>query len=321
MKAMVLCAGYGTRLRPLTENLPKPLIRIAGATLLRDTLLHLHSQGIEAVVVNGSWKAEMVKEYLESTQLPLDTAFQKEKEPLGTAGAVRKALPLLGDEFLVVYGDNLTRQPVQPLLKKHRELSAELTVALSPTGRPSGKGIVLTDSKGRITSFREKPPNETAESNLANSGLYVCSSSAVKELTEGDYCDFGNHLFPRMLSGDRTLAAEIPGGYTRDIGTLKSFLLACHHVLSGRVSPFEPVPGISGGRLIENKQSWENIQLTGTFWAERNSYVHSGCTLENCVVMDSAVIQWNCRLKNTLVLPGSTVSENTVADDKYLKIF
>ena len=321
MKAMVLCAGYGTRLRPLTEKLPKPLIGIAGVTLLRDTLLHLHSQGIESAVVNGSWKGEMLRSYLGRTDLPVDTVFQMEEEPLGTAGAVRKALPMLGDRFLVVYGDNLSRQPVAPLVKKHIELSAEVTVALSPTGRPSGKGIVLTAPDGRITSFREKPPDETAESNLANSGLYVCSRTAVEDLEEDRFCDFGSSLFPEMLQSGRTLAAEFPGGYTRDIGTLKSFLLACHDVLSGKVRPLEPVSGLSGGRLIQSRQSWENIRLRGTFWAERNSEVKSGCVLENCVVMESASVQWNCSLKNTLVLPGSTVPEGTEADDKYLKIF
>ncbi|MBD3278736.1 MAG: NTP transferase domain-containing protein [Candidatus Aegiribacteria sp.] len=321
MKAIVLCAGYGTRLRPLTDKLPKPLIGIAGVTLLRDTLLHLHSQGIESAVVNGSWKGEMLRNYLQSTDLPIDTFFQMEEEPLGTAGAVRKALPFLGEDFLVVYGDNLFRQPIAPLVEKHRELSAEITVALSPTGRPSGKGIVLTAPNGMITSFREKPPDETAESNLANSGLYICSRTAVGDLEEDRFYDFGNSLFPEMLQSGRTLAAEIPGGYTRDIGTLKSFLLACHHVLSGKVQPLEPVPGLSGGRLIENEQSWEAIELLGTFWAERNSEIKSGCVLENCVIMDSAVVQWNCSIKNALVLPGSTVPEGTVADDKYLKIF
>ncbi len=196
MKAMLLCAGFGTRLKPLTDSAPKPLVRIAGFTLLHDTLLHLHSQGVDTVVVNGSWMADLIEDFLENTDLPLKTLFQREIDPLGTAGAVREALPFLGEEFLVVYGDNLTRQPVAPLMDLHHRLNSEVTIALAPTGEPSTKGIVLTEPGGRVSHFREKPPDEVAQSNLANSGLYVCRSSAIEHLQIGEFSDFGMNVFP-----------------------------------------------------------------------------------------------------------------------------
>ncbi|MEN8208248.1 MAG: NDP-sugar synthase [Candidatus Fermentibacteria bacterium] len=321
MKAMLLCAGFGTRLKPLTDSLPKPLIRIAGFTLIHDTLLHLHSLGVDTVVVNGSWMADMLEDYLEKTDLPVQTIFQREREPLGTAGAVREALPFLGEEFLVVYGDNLTRQPVSSLLKLHRRLNSEVTIALSPTGEPSSKGIVITEPDGRVSDFREKPPDEIAESNLANSGLYICRSSAVEHLRKGEFSDFGMSVFPELLGKGRTLAADTPGGYTRDIGTPKSYLTACHDVLSGRLTPYRDNSDVLNGTLIENTQSYGNIELKGTFWAQKGASISHGCSLENCVVLSGAVIGADCALKNSLVMPRTEIPERTIADDKYLKVF
>ncbi len=321
MKAMLLCAGYGTRLKPLTDSVPKPLVRIAGSTLIHDTLFHLHSLGVDTAVVNGSWMADMIEDYLENTDLPLKTLFQKEKEPLGTAGAVREALPFLGEEFLVVYGDNLTRQPLAPLMELHRRLNSEVTIALAPTGEPSSKGIVLTEPDGRVSHFREKPPDEVAESNLANSGLYICRNSAVEHLRKGEFSDFGIDVFPMLLKEGRVLAADTPGGYTMDIGTGKSYLIACHDILSGRLTPYATNSNIKDGILIENTQSYDDIELKGTFWAEKGASISKGCSLENCVVLSGAVIGTDCALKNTLVMPQSKIPKRTIADDKYLKVF
>jgi len=321
MKAMLLCAGFGTRLKPLTDSIPKPLVRIAGFTLIHDTLLHLASLGVDTAVVNGSWMASMIKDYLENTDLPLKIIFQREEDPLGTAGAVRKALTSLGEQFLVLYGDNLTRQPVAHLMELHRRLDSEVTIALSPTGEPSSKGIVLTEPDGRVSSFREKPPNEIAESNLANSGLYICRRSAVEHLHEGEFSDFGMDVFPMLLNEGRVITADTPGGYTRDIGTVKSYLMACHEVLSGRLIPYTCIGNIVNGILIENDQSYDDIELKGTFWAESGALISKGCSLENCVVLSGAVIGSNCTLKNTLVMPGTEILEGTIANDKYLKVY
>lgn len=321
MKAMVLCAGLGTRLRPLTDTVPKPLVKITGFVLLHDILLHLASQGVESAVINGSWKAEMIRDFLNDTDLPLKTTFQSEDQPLGSAGAVRRALPLLGDEFLVIYGDNLSRQPVEPLYNVHSRLDSEITIALSPTGDPSSKGIVLTEPDGRISRFREKPPPELAESNMANSGMYICRSSAVSYLENGIFSDFSLDVFPKLLEDGRMLAAEIPGGYTRDIGTLESYLIACHDILSGYIEPFVMPEGMKNGILIENEQSYENIEISGTLWVQKGTSIGNGCSLENCVILSGANVGRNSMLKNTLVLPESEVIERTIADDKYLSIF
>lgn len=321
MKAIVLCAGMGTRLRPLTDAIPKPLIEITGFILLHDILLHLAEQGVTEAVVNGSWKADMIRDFLAGSDLPLKTIFQFEEQPLGTAGAVRRALPLLGDEFLVVYGDNLSRQPLLPLFDLHTRLNSEVTIALSPTGDPSSKGIVITGPDGRISRFREKPPPELAESNMANSGIYICRSSAVSHIEDGSFSDFGLDVFPGLLEEGRTLAADTPGGYTRDIGSLESYLIACHDVLSGRIHVNVKPDAVNNGIMIENNQSYNEIEIKGTLWVQKGAVIESGCSLENCVILSGAIVRHNSALRNTLVLPDSDVDEGTTAIDKYLSIF
>ncbi len=321
MKAMVLCAGYGTRLNPLTETTPKPLVEIVGVVLLDDTLEHLAAMGVDSVIVNGSWLARELEEHLHRSDLPMEIRFQLEEKPLGTAGAVRRALPWLGEEFLVVYGDNLTRHPVAPLLELHRNLEAELTMSLAPTGDPSSKGIVRIDPYGRVTDFTEKPPPETAASNLANSGILVCRSSVVEHLDEGIFSDFGNDVLPMLLDSGRIVAADLPGGYTRDIGTLKSYLLACHDILSGTVIPYRMPDGLIDHRLIEDAHGIGDVNMAGTAWIRTGAEVGDGSALENCVLLQDSSVGRNCNLRNTLVLPGVNVPEGTDASEKYLSIF
>ncbi len=319
MKAIILCAGYGTRLRPLTDRIPKPLISIAGVTLLDDILGHLSTQGITSVVINGSYRSETLRRHIDSLEIPMEIHFQDEPEPLGTAGAVRKALPLLGDEFCVIYGDNITRQPLSPLLSLHRESGAEVTIALSPTGHPERKGLVITNPSGIIKAFDEKPPPELCRTNLANSGIYACRSSAVENLKVDMPADFGLDVFPGLLAENRIMAAEVIVGYTRDCGTLEDYLLACHDMLDGTITPTISPP-FDSCVFLQGKPLPQDTEVEGTLWTEQNTSIEPGTSLENCVILKGAEIGIGSRLKNTLVLPGTRVPERTILDDKYIKI-
>ena len=321
MNAIVLCAGPGTRLRPLTDTLPKALLEIAGVVLLKDILIHLRSSGIEDIIVNGSAQAKKLQDYLQDHCSDLDPAitFQYEQTPLGTAGAVRKALPYLGNEFAVVYGSYLSRQPLAPLLVAHERLDAEITLALAPSGQPGGKELVLTTPDGLVSEFLEKSSAEGILTNLANSGLHICRKSAVENLTEGEYCDFSEDIFPCLLGKGARIAADTPSGYNRNVVTLKDYLLACYDALSGAVQPWFGPPLPNDGRLfrgnIHPDCAFEGILEIGV-----NSRIESGCSLENCIVMNNVVIGKGSHLRNTLVLPGSVVEPGTCCDDKYLSI-
>ena len=321
MNAIVLCAGPGSRLRPLTDTLPKVLVNLTGVVLLRDTLIHLHSSGISEIVVNGSPHAKQLREYILGSCDDLDVTitFQTEETPLGTAGAVRKALPRLGNEFAVVHGSYLSRQPLAPLLAAHRRLDAEITLALAPAGQQSEKELVLTTPEGFVSELPEKSSADGILTNLASSGIHICRKSVVENLTEGEYCDLSKDVFPGLLSRGARFAADTPSGYSRNISTLKDYLLACYDILSGAVDPWFGTHLPEDGKLVQG-DIHPDCTLKGILWLREGAVIESGCFLENCVVMNNAVIGEGSHLRNTLVLPGSIVEPGTCCDDKYLSI-
>lgn len=320
MKALVLSAGLGMRMRPITDTVPKPIMEIAGIILLEDLLRHLAAQGVKTAVVNGFWHGKILEDRLAGMNLPLEVLYRAEERLTGTAGAVRDALPLLGERFLVVNGCNLTRQPVAPLLEILERTGADLVMTVAPTGEPSRKNIVETDPKGRITGYRANPPDELSNSNLCDSGMYLCSASISDVLENAGTADFGPGFFRRAAEKGFSVYAETVGGYHLALETLSDYLVACHDVLSGTVLPYRPNPRVTRGALFEENPPVD-VEVTGTFWLRKGSKIGEGCSFENCVLLGDSSVGCGCRLKNSLVLPGSSVPDGTVRDDKYLKIF
>jgi len=321
MNAIVLCAGPGTRLRPLTDTVPKALMEVAGVVLLKDILIHLRSSGIKEIIVNGSAHTKRLQDYILDQCNDLDPAitFQYEQAPLGTAGAVRKALPLLGNEFAVVYGSYLSRQPLAPLLAAHERLAADITLALAPSGQSGDNELVLTTPEGLVSEFLEKSSADGMLTNLSSSGIHICRKSVVENLADGEYCDFSEDIFPRLLSMGARIAADTPCGYARNVVTLKDYLLACYDVLSGAVEPWFGPPLPNDGRLVRGNVH-PDCTIEGILWVGEDSRIESGCFLENCIVMNDVVIGKGSHLRNTLVLPDSVVEPGTCCDDKYLSI-
>jgi NDP-sugar pyrophosphorylase family protein len=320
MNALVLAAGRGTRLRPLSDSAPGPLIGVAGIVLLHDVLSHLASCDVSRVVLNGSLDSEVLERSAagKCRELDIEMTFQHEPELLGTAGAARRALPLLGDPFAVIYGNVLSRQPLHSLLDMHLARKALLTLSLCPTGNPHEKSVVITDPEGAVTGIRMKPPPEEAETNLALSGTFICSKSALEHLEDGESKDFDDDVVRYLLSRGRMVAAEAPGGYSRCVSTPENLLLACYEALSGAVEPWS-LPRSEDGRLVEGTIHPGTI-IEGVLWSKTGSVIESGSYLENCVVMERAVVKGGVRLKNAIVLPDSRIESGTCCDDKYLSV-
>ncbi len=321
MNALVLAAGRGTGLRPLTDSSPGPMIAIAGIELLHDVLGHLASCQISSVVLNGSFRSELLEMSADRKcrELDIEMVFQHEQEPLGTGGAARRALPLLDDPFVLVYGNVLSRQPLHPLRELHIAAKAQLTLALSPVGNLHQGAVVVTDPQGLVTGFRMKPPPDAANTNLAFSGMLICSKSVLEYLDDGEIVDFEENVIPRLLSDGRGIVADTPGGYSRCITTPENLLLASWEALSGAVKPWFGPPHTAEGRLIEGTIH-PGALIEGFLWSKEGSVIESGSSLENCVVMEGSVVEEGVRLKNSIVLPDSRIESGTCCDDKYLSV-
>jgi mannose-1-phosphate guanylyltransferase/phosphomannomutase len=222
MKALILAAGEGTRLRPLTLDRPKPMLPISGTPLL-EILVHLLTRhGVREIAINLHHKPAVVTEYFgDGRRWGVRLTYSYEELILGTAGAVRRLQSFLDQRFFVLYGDVLTDLDLTALASFHASKAAELTAALYRVPRPWECGIVGLDDDGRISRFVEKPLRGEVFSDLANAGVYVMEPGLIAEIPTETFFDFGHDLFPRLI-GRRAAIYGYPIGphdYLLDIGS------------------------------------------------------------------------------------------------------
>jgi len=226
MKAMILGAGEGTRMRPLTIERPKPMLPIQGKPILEYTIELLRHHGITQIAVNLHHRPEVITEYFgDGRDFGVEITYSLEDRLLGTAGAVKKLEGYFDESFLVFYGDVLTNLNLSALVDFHRTKAGIATVALYRVENPSACGIVELDEGWRITRFVEKPPPQEVFSDLANSGILVLEREVIDHIPTGVFRDFGYHVLPDLLvQGCPMYGYPIPDNtYLIDIGTMEKY--------------------------------------------------------------------------------------------------
>ncbi len=202
--AVVLSAGLGTRLRPLTDTCPKPMVPVAGVPLLERTVRHLAAHGVTDVCVNLHHLPEVVLSHFgDGSAFGARLHFRTERELLGTAGALNAFREYLSDSFLVWYGDVLSEFDVSAFLRYHARKGGMASIGLYRVDNPTQCGLVDMDPDGRITRFVEKPP--VAFTDLANAGVYVCEPGVFDFVPPLGFSDFGRDVFPVMLKAGEAL--------------------------------------------------------------------------------------------------------------------
>lgn len=244
MKAMILAAGFGTRLGDLTRELPKPMLPIAGHPLLSYLLGHLRSQGFDQVAINLHFHPETIRDHFgDGSHWGMRLTYSLEETLLGTAGGVRNVAAYFRSEpeFLVQYGDVLTDQDFAPLLKLHREQKALATLFVHERAR-SNSMVELADD-GRITGFLERPTDterERIRSHWVNSGICLCSPEILDLIPAGRPSDFPRDVFRPLLATGRLFALPL-SGYRCAIDSPERLVSARETVESGhcRVAPLQ----------------------------------------------------------------------------------
>ncbi len=224
MIAVILAGGKGTRLYPLTKNIPKPMIEIGGKPLLEHHVELLKKAGVDKIWMATEYMADVICNYFdEGEKLGIPIFHSIEKEPLGTAGCLKNPESNIENElrkgaFLVVCGDNFTNFDYRTLIDFHNEKKAFMTLGLYRSKRPWEKGVVKIDDEGRVLDMQEKPPKEECESETVNSSIYVCEPGVLDYIKIGFY-DFGHQVIPNILSDNKNLWAIDNGYFVEDIGT------------------------------------------------------------------------------------------------------
>lgn len=213
MKAMLLAAGLGTRLRPFTNHCPKCLVPIAGKPVLQRNIEWLRSQGVNDLVVNLCFYPELVTDYFgDGSAFGVRIEYSYEPELLGTAGALWRAREFLASEpFWIIYADNLVNCSLKRMQSMHLAHGATLTMGLFWREDVSASGVVGLDGDGWITGFKEKPAAHEVLSHWVNAGIFLCEAKVHQFIPPGQVCDFGHDILPAMLSAGEPLYGHILG--------------------------------------------------------------------------------------------------------------
>ena len=238
MRALILAAGEGTRLRPLTLHKPKPMLPIAGRPMLEHLVVLLREHGIRELAINLHYRPEsIVNHFGDGSNFGVSITYSYEPQLLGSAGAARKLSWYLTEPFIVLYGDVLTDVDLSALVEYHHDRGSAGTLVLYEVDDPTRCGIVDVDATGRIRRFVEKPRAELATSHLANAGIYVLDPTLLELIPPGRSADFGQDVFPIALERSRALYGVpiSPSDYVLDIGSIERYEQAERDVRGGRL--------------------------------------------------------------------------------------
>jgi len=293
MKAMILAAGKGTRVRPLTYDLPKPMIPILGKPVMAYLIEHLAKYGVRDIMVNVSYLHEKIEEYFgDGHQYGVQIGYSFEgyttddsvvvPQPIGSAGGMKKIQEFGGffdDTTIVLCGDAVINLDIQSALFEHRRKGALASVITRevPWDKVSSYGVVVSDKDGRIEAFQEKPSQEAALSNHVSTGIYIFEPAVLDLIPKDTVFDIGSDLFPLLVEKGLPFYAQSRSFNWIDIGNIKDYWEVSQSVMMGEVAHMD-VPGVQlkDGIWVglNTRIDWEGTQIEGPV------YIGSGCKIE-----------------------------------------
>lgn len=310
-----MAGGSGTRLRPLTVGIPKPMVPVFNRPAIVHTIDLLKRHGIDEIIVTLHYLPEVIQSYCTNGQdLGVKIHYTTERErPLGTAGSVKNNEELLTDTFLVISGDCLTDFDLTAAIDFHRQQKAEATLVLTRVPNPLEYGIVVTDDSQRVTRFLEKPSSSELFSDTINTGIYILEPSILKNIPPQEAWDFSRDLFPQLLAENRNLVGYIASGYWCDIGDLDTYQKSQSDALFGQVNLNAPYPA-------RQAQIWvgANTTIAPTAIIEAPACIGANCRIGDRVIVgagttigDNSQISAGAMLVRSTLWGNVSVGENT----------
>ncbi len=317
MKGIIMAGGFGTRLRPLTINIPKPMVPIGNLPMMEHVVGLLAKNGISDITALLYFQANTIRDHFrDGRAFGVTMDYVQPVEDFGTAGAVRSALNVVNEPVLVISGDLATDFDLTEAINWHRQKAAEATILLTRMENPLAYGIVITDQDGRIVRFLEKPSWGEAFSDTINTGIYILEPATIQLIPPKTSFDFSQNLYPLMLSKKMQLYGKIMTGYWRDIGNVDEYRRAHINFYEGKLKLDLKVDAIEGskGTVYQgaNVHIEEETELTGKVVLGNDVYLESGVKLHNCVVGHRTRVGARCNLKNSVIWEDCTIGAETV---------
>jgi mannose-1-phosphate guanylyltransferase/mannose-1-phosphate guanylyltransferase/phosphomannomutase len=321
---MVLAAGLGTRLRPITYEMPKPMVPVLNKPVMEHILRLLARHGFTETIANLHWFPDLIEGYFgDGSGSGVSLTYSREEQLLGTSGGVRNAAEFLGDSFLVISGDALTDIDLRAMREFHESHDGIATLAMKRVVDTSQFGVAIVGSDGRIQGFQEKPDPSEALSDLANCGIYMFrkeifdffpepgTSKAAKEGDPPGFADWAMDVFPRLLEGDVPFYSHEIEAYWNDIGYLEELREGNIDALTGAVAVDRE------GELVEGFRSGERMEgepdPVGPVLLAPGCEIGADVRIDGpSIIGDGASVGFSSRLKEVIVLPGAEISPHSV---------
>jgi mannose-1-phosphate guanylyltransferase len=328
LKAVILVGGLGTRLRPLTDSCPKPIVPVLNRPFLEHTLAHLQQFGVKDIVLAMSYLPDAIREYFgDGERCGVRLVYSLEKEPLGTAGAVKNAAAYLDRPFIVLNGDNVfLEMNLDEAYAFHREKKAKATIFLTWVKNPGAFGVVETDGHHKVKRFVEKPPPGEATTNWINAGGYILEPEVLEYIPGDRHYMFEKGVFPHLLEAGEPVYGYPYRGYWLDMGTLEQYLSLNFDLLLAKVSS-PLIPGRDGIRLDADAEIHPSAVISAPVVIGRGSRIGSGvtitgpvsigrgCLLEKGARLESSVLWDNVRVGSGAGLKNCIVSSDNIIEE------
>ncbi len=300
MRAVLMAGGSGTRLRPLTCNLPKPMVPVLNRPIAEHIINLLKRYGILEIIATLHYLPDVMRDYFQDGKdfgVSMNYAVEEE-QPLGTAGCVKNVEEMLDDTFVVISGDSIADFNLQEAIAFHRAKKSKATLILTRVPNPIEFGVVITDQDNRILRFLEKPSTSEIFSDTVNTGTYILEPEVLKYLPEDEECDFSQDLFPLLLEMGEPMYGYIADAFWCDVGHLEAYRDAHYSALEKDVS-----------------LEFSYHEIEQGVWIGENTYIHPSAIVESPVLIGN-----NCRIgERAKILAGTIIGDNvTIGDDAEL---
>jgi mannose-1-phosphate guanylyltransferase len=340
-KAMILAAGQGTRIRPLTKQTPKPMVPILGKPVMEYIIEHLARFGVKDIIINVAFNHWKIENYFGDGHrwgVNIGYAYEGALEhgeivpkPLGSAGGMRRIQDFSGffdDTTIVLCGDAIIDLDIKAALFEHRTKGALASVVTLevPADQVKNYGIVVTSKGGKVSSFQEKPSPEEAKSNLASTGIYIFEPEVINMIPPGREFDIGSQLFPMLVEQGKPFFAQRRHFNWIDIGRVSDYWAVCQRVLSGEIAQMdmpgkEVRPGVWVG--LNTRIDWDTVDIKGPVYIGSSSCIEPGVTIEGpawighgCRLREGSKVVRSVLFEYTRLSEGSTFDE-VVASPQY----
>lgn len=312
MKAVIMAGGEGSRLRPLTIGRPKPMVPIVDRVVMHHIIELLKIHGITDIVVTVQYLANNIQDYFgDGSSFGVNINYSLEETPLGTAGSVRHARHLLKEPFIIISGDALTDFNLTEIIEFHNTRKSLATLTLTRVPNPLDYGVIITDERGNVRQFLEKPSWGEVFSDTVNTGIYVIEPEVLDMIPPGKVVDWSKDVFPRMLQNEDPLYGFIAEGYWTDVGTIDEYMRACGDYMADKVNLPRVGEHIGGGVWVDGDADIApDARLHGPIFLGHGAKIKGGVIVHGpSMIRDYTIVDTRANVDRSLVWRNSYIGE------------